>query len=337
MKRSCLVLLAVMANASFVFAQAPSTPAAAATTAPAASQPAKEQKPTLTPEQLKEKAEGGDAEAMVRYALMLIDGGIGKPDSQAGMAWLKKSAEKGNPAGMFCYGRALMGGIGGKPDMKAGLDWVIKAAKAGDPKACMLLFDNQMGTAKTPQQAALVVDLGEAAVKAGSQEGMIRLAMVYIYGEVNGIPIKQDLTRGISLLEKASEGGSPMAPYYLGHIYSANFRGVTPDYAKAFKWSEKAAERGNPMGMYDMAVAYGLGRGVEKDTAKAIELTKKAADLGHVQSMRQLEKVYRQGVDVEKNVEEADKWKKKIEEAEKASKPAQPAAKPVSSSTGAPK
>ncbi len=317
MKRSSLVVLGLLALAPSAFAQEPA-PAPSPSTAPVATQPAKDSKAGPSMQELKEKSEAGDADAMVRYGLALVDGRDGKVDTKAGVEWMKKSAEKNHPAGMYCYGRAVMAGLDGKPDSKAALDWIVKAAKAGDAKACMMLFDNLLTTVKTPQQAMGALELGEAAVKAGSQEAMIKLGMVYINGEVNRQRIPQDTAKGIALLEKASQLGSPVAPAYLGHIYSAAPLGVTRDYAKSFAYFQTAAERNDPMGVYGLAVAYGTGQGVEKNTIKAVELTKRGAAMGHIPSMRQLEKIYLQGAGVEKNEAEAEMWKKKIQDAEKA-------------------
>ena len=132
----------------------------------------------------REKAEGGDAEAMYELGMCYQFGGCGlaRDEAQA-RAWLERSAAARNPKGMACFGRNLLLGIGGPRDNALGFVNVTAAAELGSDFGAYLLgiaFSNGVySLPKDPVRARYwlkkVVD-GECEFKGLSDQGLANAA-----------------------------------------------------------------------------------------------------------------------------------------------------------------
>jgi TPR repeat protein len=155
-------------------------------------------------EELKTKAEAGDAVSQRRLATAYHKGiGVAQDDAEA-MKWLRKSVDQGNAGAEFDMGTLYDEGIGGVSiNYKEALKWFQKSAAKNYAAA----------------QNAIAV----------------------MYAKGTGVP--QDYAKAKHWFEKAAVQGQEVAQFNLGAIY-LNGDGVAKDKAKAIKWFEKAAAQG---------------------------------------------------------------------------------------------
>lgn len=85
----------------------------------------------LSPAQLAQKADGGDAEAQLRLAHVLLE--QGKPAES--FNWIVKAAKDGHPVAATELGMRLITGVGAPNDIAAGIKWIDAAVKGGFPEA----------------------------------------------------------------------------------------------------------------------------------------------------------------------------------------------------------
>ncbi|HYD17642.1 MAG TPA: hypothetical protein VEF76_04090, partial [Patescibacteria group bacterium] len=89
------------------------------------------------PEDLKKKADAGDAAAMRAIGEFYHDGK--ESDWSAAHGWFMKAAEKGDVDAWYYAGRDFWGSHGVPRDIPKALEWLGKAADAGQPRAQSLL------------------------------------------------------------------------------------------------------------------------------------------------------------------------------------------------------
>ncbi|PAW87859.1 MAG: hypothetical protein B9S33_05715 [Pedosphaera sp. Tous-C6FEB] len=80
---------------------------------------------------VKAKAEQGDAEAQFDLGMGYVAGWIGVRDFSLAAKWLRKSAEQGNPDGQFAFGAHCHKGEGVPQDCQQAVRWYRAAAEQG--------------------------------------------------------------------------------------------------------------------------------------------------------------------------------------------------------------
>ncbi len=94
---------------------------------------------TESVEQLRAKAEQGNAEVQTLFGLM-YDQGIGVPqDSSQAAFWTRKAAEQGNPFAQALLGDMYYSGNGVPQDTVQAISWVRKSAEQGYADAQLTL------------------------------------------------------------------------------------------------------------------------------------------------------------------------------------------------------
>ena len=89
---------------------------------------------------VKERADGGDVEAMLLLAKMYHVGRDGlKKDAKQSFRWVERAAKAGHVTGIRTLGVFYIGGHGVAKDSLMGLVLVTEAATKGDASACYLL------------------------------------------------------------------------------------------------------------------------------------------------------------------------------------------------------
>ena len=84
----------------------------------------------------------------------------------------------------------------------------------------------------------------------------------------------------LKALRAAAEDGDLDAQYRLGRSYYYGDDGAPKDEKQAFYWLQKAAEGDSIAAQYYLGLCYIRGVGVEKDMARAVELFSGAAQEG---------------------------------------------------------
>ena len=86
-------------------------------------------------DELKQQAEGGDINAMIRLGDSLENGTAGVQDVDDAFRWFRKAAEEGHAVGQFKTGMAYAYGIGVDPDWSRAMRWYHEAAEQGHAEA----------------------------------------------------------------------------------------------------------------------------------------------------------------------------------------------------------
>ena len=191
-------------------------------------------------EEIKARADKGDAEAQVELAARYSSGdGVARDPGKAAK-WHRKAAEQGNARAQCLLGLDYADGLGVKKNMTEAAYWLGKAADQGLTEA---QFDLGMYYASGELQGRSIVDAAELFRKAADQglpqaEG--ELGNCYFEG--TGVP--KSIPEGVKWTRKAAEQGYPKAQQALGICYSKG-KGVETNYVQAYKWLALAASKDN--------------------------------------------------------------------------------------------
>ena len=191
-------------------------------------------------EEIKAKADKGDAEAQAALAGMYAAGdGVARDPAKAAK-WRRKAAEQGNARAQCLLGLQYADGDGVKKNMTEAVYWLGKAA---DQDLAEAQFDLGMCFANGQVPGRSVVDAIELYRKAANQglpEAESELGSCYF----EGVGVPKNIPEGVKWTQKAAEHGHPGAQHALGLCY-AKGKGVTTNYVQAYKWLTLAAAKDN--------------------------------------------------------------------------------------------
>jgi len=126
-----------------------------------------------------------------------------------------------------------------------------------------------------------------------------------------------DVTKAVSMLHEASEGGDSDSTTSLGFMYMEGKGGMPQDANQAIRLFTQAADRGNRDAAFNLGVIKLTGKGGgDVDKYTAAKYFKAAADLGHVRSMVNLSMMLMKGDGIPKDVTLGAQWMAKSAEAE---------------------
>jgi len=276
-------------------------------------------------EELKVKAEKGEAIAQNNLGAMYAYGAGVVKDKAEAVKWYRKAAEQGhalaqaNLGFMYAYGNGVV-----KDEVEA-VRWYRKAAEQGHAPAQFnlgVMYANgdgdpnneSLGTALGfgwwyVRGNGVVKDEAEAvkwyrkAAEQGYAKAQFNLGFMY----ANGNGVVKDEAEAVRWFRKAAEQGYAKAQFNLGFMY-ANGNGVVKDEAEAVRWFRKAAEQGQAIAQFNLGFMYAHGIGVVKDEAEAVRWYRKAAEQGHASAQTCLGFMYANGNGVVKDDVEAYKW-----------------------------
>ncbi|WP_461103923.1 tetratricopeptide repeat protein [Tessaracoccus terricola] len=154
--------------------------------------------------ELHARAEAGDADAMVEYALLLVD------DNPAeSTAWLRRAADTGHPQGSYYLGVVL----NDEGDVDGAREQWRRAADAGYTPAMHILGF----TLYEAGEVDLAKQHWRRAVEGGNADSMVFLAMRLLQeGDADG---------GRALLERAAALGNQLAVEGLAQLDASDGRG----------------------------------------------------------------------------------------------------------------
>lgn len=125
---------------------------------------------------MRQKAEGGMAEAQMVLAKWRYDGSVLPEDHTEAARWYEMAAKQGNIEAMMALGRMLNEGDGVPRDVRKGCEWYVAAARKGNAEAYFELgriFENGDGVKADKEKA---IKLYEEADKRGETNAASRLA-----------------------------------------------------------------------------------------------------------------------------------------------------------------
>ena len=239
-------------------------------------QDAEKAQPAASLEEIRKKAEGGDARSQwllgSRYQ---VGEGVEKDAVQA-VKWFRMAAEQGEANAQFSMGVMYSGGEGVKKDLAEAAKWYRKAAEQGVAKAQFnlgLLYLNGEGVKKDLAEAAKWY---RKAAEQGVAKAQYNLGLMYYKGE----GVKKDLAEAAKWVRKAAELGAANAQFFFGGMYLKG-KGVPINDEEAAKWYRRAAEQGVAEAQSDLGVMYSEGKGVPKDYVEAYRWANVAAARGN--------------------------------------------------------
>jgi TPR repeat protein len=260
-------------------------------------------------EELRAKAETGDADSEYRLGLCYYSGeGVAKDFSEA-VKWFRKSAEQGLAQAQGYLGSCYARGEGVTQDFAEVVKWSRKAADQGDGRGqnnLGLCYADGKGVGKDYAEA---VKWYRKAAEQNFDVAQFNLGGCYFSGK----GVAKDYTEAVKWCRKAAEQNYAMGQCALGACYTTG-QGVAKDYAEAVKWYRKAAEQNYAMGQCALGDCYLNGQGVAKDYAEAVKWYRKAAEQNYAMGQNNLGVCYTTGKGVGKDYAEAAKWYRKAAE-----------------------
>lgn len=254
-------------------------------------------------DELRKKAEAGDATAQFNLGLMYAIGDGVPPDMTEAVKWFRKSAEQGNAIAQSTLGERYAFGDGVPKDSAEAVKWYRKSADQGDASAQFslgVMYAKGEGVAKDSAEA---VRWHRKAADQGAASAQYVLGWMYDKGE----GVTKDSAEAVKWYRKAADQGSVSAQFNLGLVHYQG-EGVAKDSAEAVRWFRMAADQGNADAQFGLGVIYANGEGVVKDSAEAVKWYRKAADQGHASAQGNLGSMYSDGKGVAKDAIEGLAW-----------------------------
>ncbi len=245
----------------------------------------------------KKAAEGGDVPSQLLLA-RFYEGQFGFPekkDLKAALASYTKAAEAGNPGAMAALGSRLLSGDKAIRDEAKGREWLKKAIAEKEYSAYLALGDYEENVKKDLKAALAEYERGK---DAGQVDCTLRAAEFYIEGKGT----EKDTTRGLALLEKAAEGGSPVASFRLA---VQALSGDKPDLLRGYKYLVSAANGNLVEGQNELGLLYLSGKLGLADPAAGVAWLTRAAQNGYAQAQNNLATLFERGAGVPQNLENA--------------------------------
>jgi TPR repeat protein len=246
----------------------------------------------------KRAADAGDNLSMSLIG-RFYEGQFGFPelrDVKASLEYYAKAAGLGNSAAMVVIGSRYLNGDEKFRDEAKGREWLKKAIEAKDYTAYLALGDYEENVKKNFNQALVQYERGK---DGGQMDCMLRSADYYIEGK----GVSKDVDRGMSILKKAAELGSPIASYRL----AANFLSAKkPDILSAYKYLLASANGNLPEAQSELGLLYLSGKMGEADPSAGISWLTRAAQNGLAQAQYNLAVIYERGAGGQaRNIENA--------------------------------
>jgi len=215
-------------------------------------------------DEIKAKAEVGDANAQCTLAETYYAGKVVPQDYVESVKWFRKAADQGNAEAQFNLGACYNFGTGVTRDVGEAIKWWIKAANQGLPNAEFNLgccYHQGIGVTTNYSEA---VKWYQMSANQGYAPAQYALGIWY----EQGFGVKQDYVEAAKWYCKAAGQGNVEAQEKFAE-FLFDGKGVTQDYVEAIKWNRKAADQGDAVAQYNLGNQYYRGYGVIRDYVEA--------------------------------------------------------------------
>ncbi len=258
--------------------------------------------PTADPDKAifwwKSAADAGDIPSLLLMA-RFYEGQFGFPelkDAKESLAAYGKAAGLGDAGAMAALGSRYLSGDEKSRDEKKGREWLKKAIAAKEYSAFLALGDYEENIKKDLKAALAEYERGK---DSGQTDCILRTADFYIQGK----GVEKDPARGMALLEKAAEAGSPAANFRLA-VQSLSVE--KPDLLVGYKHLLSAANGNLVEAQNELGLLYLSGKLAVADGAAGVAWLTKAAQGGYAQAQNNLATLYERGAaGVTQNMENA--------------------------------
>ena len=232
-------------------------------------------------------ADAGDIPSMLLVA-RFYEGQFGFPelkDVKAALASYSKAAGLGDAGAMAALGSRLLSGDEKNRDEKKGREWLKKAIAAKEYSGYLALGDYEENVKKDLKAALAEYERGK---DVGQIDCILRTADFYIQGK----GVEKDPVRGLALLEKAAESGSPVASFRLAVQALSSEK---PDLLLGYKHLTAAANGNLPEGQNELGLLYLSGKLGSADSVAGVAWLTRAAQGGSAQAQNNLATLYERG------------------------------------------
>jgi TPR repeat protein len=238
---------------------------------------------------LRKAAEQGDGEAQCNLASCYHKGqGVVTNEVEA-MKWCRKAAEQNFTEASFDMGSAYFNGIGVPKDFQEALKWYQKAAEQGFAPAQYCLGNMYLFGQGVKTNYNEAIKWHRKAAGQGYAGSQCNLGSIYF----NGLGVDTNYDESVKWYRLSAEQGNTAAQLGLAGIYIQGV-GVPKDYAEAFKWLYKAADQGVSDAQNGVGIFYLIGSGVPKDNIEAYKWFNLSAARGNQAAKTQLEALEQQ-------------------------------------------
>lgn len=216
-------------------------------------------------EYLKLSSEQGNDYAMYTLGRYLVE----KEDAE-GLEYLKMSAEAGNQQGQYFLGNLYIEGKFVEKDVNKGEELLKLAIEQGNDQAMYKLGKHYLQDVEGKKKEGQYYL--EMAAAAGNQYGQCYLGSLYCSGDI----LKKNTARGEMLLKLAADQGNDSAMYKLGkHYLEIN------NISSGLSYLQKAVENENQYAQCYLGILYYTGKYVRQDISVAKDLLNKSAAQGN--------------------------------------------------------
>ncbi|MBO4722211.1 MAG: SEL1-like repeat protein [Muribaculaceae bacterium] len=283
-----------------------------------------------TLDQLRERADNGDAEAMLLIGKAYYGGSDGAEQSfKTAAKWFADAAEANvepySTEAKGWLGLLYYNGEGVKQDhdramklfliaTRDGFEGLVETfdelAKDGDIFACKFMqecYNKGVGVKRNTDKAA---EYQRLAADAGDEDSYMPVGL-YLYNN-------DKHAKAFKYFEKAAKLGNARAAYFCGLMLYDGDVGVEQNKAKGLKYLQMAADEGHVAANSRLGEYYLYGNGLDMDKEKGAKMIKVAAEKGNNKAMWVLANCYRLGEGVPKNYALAAQWMALVSSANKA-------------------
>lgn len=235
-------------------------------------------------EQLINKAESGDTQAMFALAQRYRDGDGVTQDYVQFLQWLARlryllKFEEMKPLLSFQDRK--------QTELDSFVNWLLESAESGDANSMHFLSDlYRIGIGFEKNEKQWIAWLKKAA-ESGSVTAMHDLAFIYFFG----IGVPEDKNQYFFWIQKAAATGHKESMAALAYAYREGF-GVIKDPEQYIEWLLKAIYAGDPISMRILALDYRDGFGVTDDHQQSIHWFFCAAEAGDVFALYEIRRMY---------------------------------------------
>jgi len=239
-------------------------------------------------DELKSRADSGDAAARHQLAEFLISGDPAAPGYDSAASWLRSMAFENVPDARFLLGYLYEHGKGVPRDYVQAFENYSASAREGYAPA-----ENNLGTLYhhgngVPKSLDEAFRWYRAAALKGNPSGEHNLGNFYYLGYATPV----DYSQAVKWFRAAAEQGFAPAQSSLAYCYLKGV-GVSTDYDEAVRWARLAADQGHPHAEALLGYLYKKGKGLPLNYISAYAWYSRAAAAGDASSPDRLKSLSR--------------------------------------------
>jgi TPR repeat protein len=200
-------------------------------------------------EEVKAKAEAGDADSEYRLGLRYSSGNGVPKDSTKAVKWYRKAAEHNLPEAQYNLGVSCAKGQGVAKNEVEAVKWFRKAAEQEFAEAQFALGFSYYHGEGVPKNIAEGVKWYRKAAEHNLGKAQYNLGLSYTTGQ----GVAKDEVEAVKWFRRAAEQNLSRAQYDLGRCYASG-RGVAKDEVEGYKWWLLAAAQGDELAKENVTI-----------------------------------------------------------------------------------